>query len=837
MAYEIRYHPHFARWSKRLRKDKELVRLTCRTIGQLRQGQWANARVKQLHGSLSAASRLLEAFVRGDERLLFAKTGDHELLVWSLARHDELRSEQRLSARYTMYDDVRSLDVSALLDELRAPADSDPLVDPATAPVANPVDLDFMCHGARACYHLPDDGQVQADNLLHYLDRIEEHPEEMQAYLLLTEEQSQIVRMPQPVLLDGCAGSGKSTVVVRWLDWQIRHCAYQRALFVSWMNGLVERSRQLFNSIEEAKPAGTRVDFLTYEALARTVLERAGAGLEVSRRVDWAWFAGATIRPRAGLSWWARRRTSHVKDLEPLAVWSEIQGTIKGRGHSAAPLLSLESYLALPQRNLPRQAERIWELACRYQEEIEKDGRWDEQDRARRAQLLILDGVVQPDVYDALALDEVQDLSQRQLSVAMACRAPQGALLAAGDRHQIIHCSAFAWDYVSEDLGQASPGQVAKRSLGASLRSSVAITRFAERIRGKHQELLAWVADCPPAAPAGASDEHRAKTTNVRTRAAVDPLGPRRISGREEEVLEAIRALVAQAGQNASLTVLTRSEEARQRVLDRLGPGVPRDLVVSITMFKGLESEAVLVWRFFDDPYWRQHLDRRDEFVARWECNRFYVAITRGRMRLLLYDRLDDPTPWEAQEFGSLLGDSVPADFLLSLNLRPRSADECRVHADNYASQGYDQLAADCYQRAAAAYERDGEATEAARCRLRSHELRGEWNEAGREALGIDLIELALKHFEAADNAPMVAACRAEQAELAEHWRRARQYWEQAERWDRAGYAAERSQQWYRAAKLFARHGDAEALAGHRLRHLQRQLRLLGDELQHELSA
>ena len=132
-----------------------------------------------------------------------------------------------------------------------------------------------------------------------------------------------------------------------------------------------------------------------------------------------------------------------------------------------APLLSAEEYLALGRKRAPSfiyDRREIYRIAEYYQDRLGRSGRWDEIDLSKAA-LQILEEAGGESSWDLVICDEVQDLTDVQISLLFHLAADPRSIVLTGDSRQIINPSGFRWEEVKNKLyerglpvpGDASP--------------------------------------------------------------------------------------------------------------------------------------------------------------------------------------------------------------------------------------------------------------------------------------------------------------------------------------------------------------------------------------------
>ena len=279
--------------------------------------------------------------------------------------------------------------------------------------------------------------------------------------LMFDDAQEAVRRLPAPVIVVGSAGSGKTAVTLT----KMRE-AEGRVLYVTLSAYLAQSARVLYNAhgYENAKQ---EAEFLSYRELIETL--RVPGGRELTFTAFAGWFERQRQTVRNSLGEW-----------DAHAVFEEFRGVI---GASPQGPLSLSAYLGLgPRQSLLDSEARVGAHAL-----FQRYRQW-----LGEAQLFDLNLVAhewltlaQP-VYDFVVIDEVQDLTNVQLALVLACLKKPGEFLLCGDSNQIVHPNFFSWAAVRSLFWSGLAGEAAQRQslsvLQANFRNTRSVTELANKL-------------------------------------------------------------------------------------------------------------------------------------------------------------------------------------------------------------------------------------------------------------------------------------------------------------------------------------------------------------------
>lgn len=464
-----------------------------------------------------------------------------------------------------------------------------------------------------------------------------------------------------PTLIRGGPGTGKSTVAlyrVREVIDELRRAGTEvpRVLFATYTNALVTFSEQLLRAL-----LGEDVDLVdvrTVDSVVGSVLARAGEGRRRPDRGELTRLRETAIET-AAFEGNALQQAAQEKQLGRLGreyVFEEIEVVIQGRG-----LERLEEYLgsARPGRTVPLDGSArraVWAVHRAYEEALEEAGceTW-QQGRARAAEI-VARGESPIPAYDAVIVDETQDLDACAIRLLADLCARPSRLCITADEHQAIHAASFAWEDVKKRLD--FEGRIGV--LSTTHRS----TR--EIIEGARDYLAAGLAE--DLAPDPQRYVHSGPLPIVRA-----------VEETEEEgdllaryLLGATRELRFTIGSGAVLVPYNRSGRRVANALEDRGvPAAFRDSrsfelddntvkVLPLRAAKGLEFPVVAVAGFVGTGYPNipedadddAHIDslvreRRTLFVAMTRAMRALLVITPKEHPSMLFDGFD-PELWNA---------------------------------------------------------------------------------------------------------------------------------------------------------------------------------------------
>ena len=442
-----------------------------------------------------------------------------------------------------------------------------------------------------------------------------------------------------PTLLKGGPGTGKSTVALYRAQQLLKSLRERgvtpKILFTTYTNALVNFSKQLLASLLGDDAAC--VEVRTADSIAREIFADRGANPNIasSNTLNSIMRSAvtATLKSFDGTQLHQQAKIQLLTRLTPDYLVEEVCSVIDGRGISTLYeyLQATRAGRAVPLNKTQRTA--IWELRQKFLRLLSAQGMvtW-EQIRS-----IALNKVLNSDVsarYDAVLIDEAQDIEPNALRLLVTiCRDPR-RLFVTADANQSIYGSSFRWADVHEDLKFKGRTGVLKTNHRTTKEIAEAAVSYLANGAIEDEEILGtYVHSGPQPLVRSVStlrDEAELVVRFFKEAASSFRLG-----------LSACTVLVPteKAGKElaGSLTHLgVRAEFMTGKTLDL---NATHAKVITLKSAKGLEFPIIALAGFFGSPYpiiptGSQHA-AVEEIMAR-ERRTLFVGMTRSMRALLV---------------------------------------------------------------------------------------------------------------------------------------------------------------------------------------------------------
>lgn len=381
-----------------------------KVLRALAEGDFKTADVKKLpetgifRAKLDATARLLFRFVR--------YAGEAYLLLLEVLPNHEYEKSRFLRGVEVNEDALAALAIAAE----PAPDDAEPLryLNPSHRP-------------------------------LHYLDK----------FISFDDEQQSVLHLPEPLIIIGSAGSGKTALTLERLKLLKGAIAY-----FSLSPFLVENAQNLYYA-QHYENERQDIEFLSFRDYLASLRIPAG------KEIDFRAFEG-----------FYRRFRSQTKVNEPYKLYEEFKGVITGAAVDR-PYLSEEDYIGLGVRQsvfTTEQRPEVYAMFRHYLRFLETEHYFDT--NLVSHEYLSLS---QP-LYDHIIVDEVQDFTNIQLKLLLqSLKNPVGFVLC-GDANQIVHPNFFSWSALKSMFYKSNLDTDIIRILQTNYRNAARVTDLANRL-------------------------------------------------------------------------------------------------------------------------------------------------------------------------------------------------------------------------------------------------------------------------------------------------------------------------------------------------------------------
>lgn len=595
-----------------------------------------------------------------------------------------------------------------------------------------------------------------------------------------------------PLIIDGRAGSGKSTMLsFIFASLYLRQAEVggdEVPVFLSYNKRLLDSSRRNVRGILKSN-AQVFVQSKTREATTRnldtflTFQEYLFEHLSLAQRdtfpeshyVSYSIFKNAYQKqpPASKLVPPKIQLPSHISAE---FAWFGIRQFIKGLflPDGASDFESLDE-LGEAFEGLSSKARTISfdDLTTIYQEvycpwykvQLSENSLWDDQDLVRQALRSLGENERHttsriPGRVAAIVCDEVQDFSQQDLqfivnSSHLLRTRPTGRtsafpLIFAGDPMQTLSPSGFRWARLKSQMWEslASLGverPINVRTLRYNYRSRGDIVRFSNSIQalrrdrdGARQDETDYEPATPwgQEAPASTEFSHLEKFIVNDT----DDLAESQLRDISQFLRDA--AVLVPCEEGGEGAYILGNKILKTAFSETTTSNVP-ELVFSASLAKGLEFDNVVLFNFGDAlaKIEEENRARGFDFPQRFLLNKLYVSATRAIKNLIIIDtRQGDERLWKKFESSNIadLLRNVPTPehrarygTLATVHeLRPLEPEAANELADRLFEEASATSEAALFEKALYYFRKSRDTNGMIRCQARLHEVRGEWQEA-----------------------------------------------------------------------------------------------------------
>lgn len=301
------------------------------------------------------------------------------------------------------------------------------------------------------------EGDVPREEVINlpYVNERQRHFHLLDKVLSFDEDQEAIFHAPPPIIIIGSAGSGKTALTLE----KIKQLSGQ-VLYVTLSSYLVENASNIYYSFGYDNKR-QEIDFLSFaEYLGAIDLP---AGKEIDFRAFSQWI-------------WRHQQAYKIKDA--YKVFEEFKGVLTG-SMVDKPYLSKDEYLDLGVRQsvfTRQEREKLYELFLKYLQFLKESNFYDSNiaayERLEKTRPF----------YDFVVVDEVQDITNVQLSLILRSLKQSHQFILCGDSNQIVHPNFFSWANVKTLFYEQDLKGRLTRILYANYRNTPEVTHIANQL-------------------------------------------------------------------------------------------------------------------------------------------------------------------------------------------------------------------------------------------------------------------------------------------------------------------------------------------------------------------
>lgn len=425
----------------------------------------------------------------------------------------------------------------------------------------------------------------------------------------------------KPLIITGAAGSGKTMVALHKLL-SVSTDKYNIG-YITYTELLSDNARRCFEKFKNIKNNRGNVEFYYIHQLYSKIL-----GIPSDNIATYETFKNIV----EGLK---SRNYKYIRKIDCLDIYTEYRGIIKGYlGLEANQInkldtrrynmITMDEYLNLPNSySIFSEEEKIeiYKLCTKYNEKLIKLGKKDENDLAINIIEKINEGKI--NLFDYIIVDEVQDLSEIQIYMLSKLVKNPNEIMFSGDIHQIINPTFFDFGRL-KNIYYGLGIDTSTHSLSKNYRNTIEIIELLNSLMKDRQKYIGKTS----------YDYNESGILN----------GDKALVGKLTD--NEIRQLLIKISEKHYCAIVVPNIEEKERLINLCDEAKNRIFLVN--EIKGLEYDNIYCLNMIspNNSEWNKIYsgEAKNNSKYRYFFNLFYVAISRARKQLFIYeDNIDNP--------------------------------------------------------------------------------------------------------------------------------------------------------------------------------------------------
>lgn len=432
----------------------------------------------------------------------------------------------------------------------------------------------------------------------------------------LTESQFECIKdYGKPVIITGAAGSGKTTVALHKL--LVQSNSNSRVGYITYTELLSDNANRSYEKFKIKTSDKGSVEFYYIHQFYSKIL-----GIPLDNIATYTMFKNIIDDLKS-------KNYKLLKKIDSLDIYTEYRGIIKGYiGLEAAQInklnsrkynmLTIDEYINLPNSySIFSKEEKmeIYKLCVKYSEKLAQLGKMDENDLAIEVISKINEGKIE--LFDFIIVDEVQDLSEIQIYMLSRLTKNPNQIMFSGDIHQIINPTFFDFGRL-KNIYYGLGIDTSIHKLSKNYRNTIEIIQLLNTIIKDRQKYIGK----------STYDYNESGVLN----------GNKVVVGKLYE--SEIKKLLELASDKHYCAIIVPNLEEKERLINLCESAKKR--IFLINEIKGLEYDNIYCLNITssNSSEWNKIYsgEVKGSSKYRYYFNLFYVAISRARKNLFIYE-------------------------------------------------------------------------------------------------------------------------------------------------------------------------------------------------------
>ncbi len=268
-----------------------------------------------------------------------------------------------------------------------------------------------------------------------------------------------IADIKNPLLISGCAGSGKTNIAVRKL--LLNNKLNIKTCYMTCTDLMMSKAKTLYNSLEDD---ANNISFYTLREICLNILKIDNTTI-IEYNDFFNWISENNIL------------NEYKLEINTREIFIEINTLIKGKVQEDKMINKEAYYNSIESHYDIKLKKKIYKIASSYQRWLNDNKYYDDND-------LVLETIKKVDEnykFDYIIYDEIQELTEKQLTLLFSLSSNRNNMMLMGDNNQVINLGNLNFKFIKSKFYD-NYHKIVQKNLNKNYRNVLEVTKWINKL-------------------------------------------------------------------------------------------------------------------------------------------------------------------------------------------------------------------------------------------------------------------------------------------------------------------------------------------------------------------